>query len=67
MTKREDIVVEGGHLRGCRGRVRMALIILALLVILLIVTLVRSMQTATEPIPVKQASAEFPREATFRA
>lgn len=48
----EDIVVtKSGQLRGCRGRVLVALIVLAVLILLLFAFLVRGMLTKTQPLP----------------
>ena len=48
----EDIVVtKSGELRGCRGRVLVALIVIAVLMLLLLAFLVRSMVSETQPTP----------------
>ena len=67
MTEREhesaasedEVIVEKDRLIGCRGRVLIALAVLAVLFALLLVMLVRGMLTKTQPQPVKRASADW--------
>jgi hypothetical protein len=54
----EEIVVDRGRLVGCRGRVRIALALLGVLLFLLLAFLVRAMLMPTAPQPVKRASAD---------
>lgn len=54
-----DIVVsKSGRVAGCRGRVLVALIVLAILLLLLAAMLVRDMVSGTAPQPVHGAAAE---------
>lgn len=47
----EEIVVDRGRLVGCRGRVRIALALLGVLLLVLLAFLVRAMLMPTAPQP----------------
>jgi hypothetical protein len=74
VTEREDqapkgddeIVIVEGRVAGCRGRVLIALLVLAILFALLLFMLVRGLLTETPPLPVPQAAAS-PSHATSHA
>lgn len=55
----DDIVIEsGGRLRGCHGRVLIALIVLALLLAFMVYILFQSILSGTQPTPVRRAAAD---------
>lgn len=56
----EIVVTSSGRLVGCRGRVLVAVLVLAVLLILLLAFLVRAMLMPTAPQPVRRASADAP-------
>ena len=66
MTEREDreaksedeVVIEHGRFTGCRGRVLIVLLVLAVMITLLLAMLVRGMFSGTAPLPVKRAALE---------
>lgn len=57
----EDEIVEvrGGHIKGCRGRVLVALLVVVAMFLLLLVVLFRGMMTTPPPQP-KQVSIDGP-------
>ena len=63
----EEIVVVEGRLVGCRGRVRIAVLVLAALLLVLLAFLVRAMLMPSAPQPVKRASAGAPPAAQATA
>lgn len=54
----EVVVTRSGRLAGCRGRVLVALIALAVLFLLLVVMLVRAMLMPSPPQPGRRAAAD---------
>ena len=62
MAEQEDevVVTKSGRLAGCRGRVLVALIVLAILLLLLAAVLVRGMLGGTTPQPARRAAANAP-------
>ena len=60
MAEQEDDIVasKSGRVAGCRGRVLVALIVLAILLLLLAAMLVRDMVSGTAPQPVRRTAAE---------
>ena len=54
----DEVVIEHGRFTGCRGRVLIVLLVLAVMISLLVAMLVRGMFTGTPPLPVKRAAVE---------
>jgi hypothetical protein len=56
----EIVVTKSGRLAGCRGRVLIALIVLAILLLALAAMLVRGMLSGTAPQPARRAAVDAP-------
>ena len=56
----EIVVTRSGRLAGCRGRVLVALIVVAILLLLLAAMLVRGMLSGIARQPVRRAAADAP-------
>lgn len=54
----DEVVIEHGRFTGCRGRVLIVLVVLAVMITLLLAMLVRGMFSGTPPQPVKRAAVE---------
>lgn len=60
MEKEDKLVIQGGQIVGCRGRVLVAVIILAVLILIAIGTLSYSLFSGKQQQPVRRAAADTP-------
>jgi len=58
-NKEDQVVIQGGRIVGCRGRVLVAVIILAVLILIAIATLSYSLFSGKQQ-PVRRAAADAP-------
>ena len=69
MSDSEDdiVITQDGRLKGCRGRVLLAVIVITVLLTLLVVSLFYAMMSGPTPQPVRRAAADtMPELAIWR-